>query len=807
METTPDQDDTMNQQPETAGEQPLLELSTSDQWAADVNSTSCVEPEAHAETNLLRKQIEILKKDQIDQKNRRRSAEKLAKESRQTYEAEREKNSELQSELNSVESELINLKNTVTQRLSGVSEETCNIQEHQDLEDRLDKALEALEHADQTIKDLQLQIEKSVEVNIEVKPTDHADDIRRKSSTKSYMHALSGGDVDKEPRETESSMVIPGSESVKAGGIIAKSGTRMGYTTQNEYWEVTRIKLQSDEEKDKAPMTQEEELQLRKALRSANYLSEKQETELETLSIPAEESFEISVFVRMLTTVLQKLGCASLVSKTFGWMDEFAEVVGTPGELKTWPAQMYGFLDLRYGEKFWTAITNGSHKKLSTAFKKHTRSERQKKSLGELAEVCVKTLQYQVSGSECRKLLKLLSIRRKGDESDEDFLLRVLDANDRVREKMKYIDVEDLHTCNIMTQMGSSVVHDAGDYIKLWTSGLCGIQYIDSLCEHIIDIQEKSQITLGKGKSNRMNPKATRPATRESEGTKQGKPCKHCARHGCDEAKCKWKDAKCFCCNKTGHIGPACDCEKCKGKTPEQKAKIQGVKAPKPVRAAKKSDGAKAEGGKSEVKGDCQWCGKTHYEGQKCKLYTQILKDAGHDQGGQEESSESDDDSIKSAYKQKLAATTKRLKKAEKRYKELKAMSEEDSSSDDFWSSAESSDLSSDEDVVETKVSKKGRGSKGKARRSRSRQRLVKRVKSPIELACDLAPLDYDSDGDEGFTKVSKRKSVKKVVSEKLEKAIPFCNPFSDLDSDVVLSSGDEEGCLGGERPCELEID
>ena len=119
----------------------------------------------------------------------------------------------------------------------------------------------------------------------------------------------------------------------------------MGYTETNAFWSVTKLKFETESEEDRIPLNEHTELTLRKQLSQGKYLSESKEDKLERLTIPSEDKFDISKFVKSLTGVLKDLGAASLISKTFGWMDEYAEVVGTPDELKTWPSQIYGFLD------------------------------------------------------------------------------------------------------------------------------------------------------------------------------------------------------------------------------------------------------------------------------------------------------------------------------------------------------------------------------------------------------------------------------------------------------------------------------
>ena len=281
------------------------------------------------ETNVAQTASPDSDQNQIATLNARRlSAEKAESRMRRIAEAEKEKNSELEEELRSVEAEMQRLR----EQLVAANIPACTLTEHADLAERLANALDALEKAHRTIAEREDELKE-----ISENASDYGANVRRTSVQPSYLETLMGGDMEKKEEELSKGEgnVIPGSENLKAGGILAKDGTKMGFVASNPYWEAVKKRFDSETESEKEVLDEKAELSLRKQLSGGKWLVESKEDELLELEIPSEDRFEISVFVRKFTTVLKKLGAASIVSKTFGWMDEYAEVVGRADELKT----------------------------------------------------------------------------------------------------------------------------------------------------------------------------------------------------------------------------------------------------------------------------------------------------------------------------------------------------------------------------------------------------------------------------------------------------------------------------------------
>ena len=138
---------------------------------------------------------------------------------------------------------------------------------------------------------------------------------------------------------------------------------------------------------------------------------------LEELYIPAMERFNVTWFTKLFSR-LQDCQVASLVAHSFGWMDEYKEIVGSHEEMKIWHRHQYSFLDMYHGNKLYTAILNGKNQQLQVAVNRYLREVGNKKSLVKLAIVIAKTFQFIQSHAETGTVLTGCSTVRPANQSD-----------------------------------------------------------------------------------------------------------------------------------------------------------------------------------------------------------------------------------------------------------------------------------------------------------------------------------------------------------------------------------------------------
>ena len=313
----------------------------------------------------------------------------------------------------------------------------------------------------------------------------HMNEVRRSSTNTSCwadmvaqndseddMHA---GDADPDAE------LIPGSRRLIAGGIKAKKGgAQFGFTHDNPYSAISVSRLQ-----DKEAIGADDEMQIQKLLKQAGVIK-CDDDDLDKLKVPDKEHFTMSWFAKLLTK-LQSLQVTSLVAKTFGWMDEFSEVVGAPEEMKIWPGSQFCFLDMYHGEKLYEAVMKGRNQQLQIAFRKHCRALG-KKSLQKLAEVIALTFAYTMATGECKKMVDLMTMTRPDSMTDDlEWVLKAQENCDQVRKKMQFVDIEDLAANNLMIQLGPDIEKHSSSLMKLWVTGVCRLDFVEAGCEHVVD--------------------------------------------------------------------------------------------------------------------------------------------------------------------------------------------------------------------------------------------------------------------------------------------------------------------------------
>ena len=239
-----------------------------------------------------------------------------------------------------------------------------------------------------------------------------------------------------------------------------------------------------------------------------------------------------------------------------------------------------------------------------------------------------------MGNSECTSVKDLVNFKRTSEfKDDTKWMLKCMDLIDAAYKKFQVIDLEDLMTSTLMMQMGKAIEENNSPFMSLWTTGKCGLKFIEALCNAHIDKNEVSAIRSkmsmstqkeqnhgkngkthkgkggGKGKGNTTRGKAA--VTEEST-----KVCDCCGSKHHVKKDCPKSDVKCHCCGKQGHFKFMCSCNDCKSKKAGKFAKVSQATA------------KEADGKDEDEKAKCSTCGKYHSDGQKCAIETKLKKDA-----------------------------------------------------------------------------------------------------------------------------------------------------------------------------------
>ena len=83
----------------------------------------------------------------------------------------------------------------------------------------------------------------------------------------------------------------------------------------------------------------------------------------------------ISKFVTAIARHLRSNKAEFLATETIGGFAEYQEVVGAVSGTNTWNRKVYAYLNTHHGEKFYRAVTDGSHKQTKIEFVKRARQE------------------------------------------------------------------------------------------------------------------------------------------------------------------------------------------------------------------------------------------------------------------------------------------------------------------------------------------------------------------------------------------------------------------------------------------------
>jgi hypothetical protein len=133
------------------------------------------------------------------------------------------------------------------------------------------------------------------------------------------------GDLDGD----ETVKIIPGSDKLVPGGIPVKGGASRIHSLQAKFnpYAVRAVSLLQVE--DESPT---DEIVIQKLLKQAGIIMSNTD-KLEELYIPAMEKFNVTWFTKFFSK-LQDCQVSSLVAHSFGWMDEYKEIVGSHEEMK-----------------------------------------------------------------------------------------------------------------------------------------------------------------------------------------------------------------------------------------------------------------------------------------------------------------------------------------------------------------------------------------------------------------------------------------------------------------------------------------
>ena len=441
--------------------------------------------------------------------------------------------------------------------------------------------------------------------------------------------------------------IIPGSEKLAPGGIPVKRGASRIHSLQAKYnpYAVRAVSLlQSDDE------GSTDEIVIQKLLKQAGVIMSSTD-KLEELYIPTMEKFRVTWFTKFFTK-LQDCQVASLVAHSFGWMDEYKEIVGSHEEMKIWHKHQYAFLDMYHGNKLYAAILKGKNQQLLVATNRYLRETGHKKSLVELGEVIATTFQFVQSHAETGKVLTGCSTVRPANQSDLQYALTVQVELDRMRERSLIVDVEDMFCTNVIGQLGTAIEQHAAQLMRLWPTGLCGFAFLDMVLKSIVEYSEISTLSMGHsnynlsmrqdkdGSSYRKDRRGTAKYGERREASQERAPvpehidakkqCTCCASMTHLIADCPRSDCVCYCCDKKGHMKHCCPCEKCRKLRAKSNKKTGRVKAATKKAAAKlkKEKEARRSGDAS-----CPHCGleQGHEPGQVCRVLRLKNEEADND--------------------------------------------------------------------------------------------------------------------------------------------------------------------------------
>ena len=512
--------------------------------------------------------------------------------------------------------------------------------------------------------------------------------------------------------------IIPGSDQLAPGGIPVKRGASRIHSLQAKYnpYAVRAVSLlQSDDE------GSTDEIVIQKLLKQAGVIMSSTD-KLEELYIPTMEKFRVTWFTQFFTK-LQDCQVASLVAHSFGWMDEYKEIVGSHEEMKIWHKHQYAFLDMYHGNKLYAAILKGKNQQLLVATNRYLRVTGNKKSLVELGEVIATTFQFVQSHAETGKVLTGCSTVRPANQSDLQYALTVQVELDRMRERSLIVDVEDMFCTNVIGQLGTAIEQHAAQLMRLWPTGLCGFAFLDMVLKSIVEYSEISTLSMGHsnynlsmrqdkdGSSYRKNRRGTAKYGERREASQERAPvpehidakkqCTCCASMTHLIADCPRSDCVCYCCDKKGHMKYCCPCEICRKRRAKSNKKTGRVKAATKKAAAKlkKEKEARRSGDAS-----CPHCNleQGHEPGQVCKMLRLKNEEADNDKSEDKKNLEKAGKQLRDAEKVKRQLE-KRLKEANKKVRSssMPAPSREDavklSSSDDEGSYSVSEDDYSDD--------------------------------------------------------------------------------------------------------------
>ena len=267
------------------------------------------------------------------------------------------------------------------------------------------------------------------------------------------------GDLDGD----ETIEIIPGSDDIITGGIPVKSGhTRMNNQYGHNLYAKRAVSLLVEEDN-----SESDEMIIQKILKQAGAIMQKETDNLEKLHIPTMEKFSITWFEKFIQK-LQNCGVASLVASSFGWMDEFQTIVGSPEEMKIWKRNQYSFLDMYHGNKLYQAITEGKNQQLQVAVNRYLRGENKgKKSLSELSTVIRVVFGFVMGTAESGKVLRICGKQRKEGTTDLQYVLDLQRDMDSMTHKGQYVNLEDLFCTNAMGQLGEAIELHTSRLMKL----------------------------------------------------------------------------------------------------------------------------------------------------------------------------------------------------------------------------------------------------------------------------------------------------------------------------------------------------
>jgi len=324
------------------------------------------------------------------------------------------------------------------------------------------------------------------------------------------------GDLDGD----ETIEIIPGSSEIITGGIPIKSGhTRINNQYGYNLYAKRAVSLLIEEDK-----SESDEMVIQKILKQAGAIMQPETDNLEKLYIPTMDRFSISWFSKFIQK-LHNCGVASLVATSFGWMDEFQMIVGSPEEMKLWKRNQYSFLDMYHGDKLFKAISEGKNQQLQVAVNRYLRGENKgKKSLSELSTIIKIVFGFVMGTAESGKVLRLCGKQRKEGTSDLQYVLDLQTEMDSMRSKDQFVNLEDLFCTNAMGQLGEAIELHTPRLMKLWTTGLCGYAFLEKILDSVVQHGEVSSLAMGH--RNMFNPEHEKP-TRKKRSARKGQRQRH----------------------------------------------------------------------------------------------------------------------------------------------------------------------------------------------------------------------------------------------------------------------------------------